>query len=117
MNFCKEPEANPFWPVTAPLEAPASCVNAEKSTVAEMGLAGGEAVPAGMLSVAVEVPVVVGSGVRVSASPTNFSQGTLQETGVSTDVAIQGQGFLIASQGGQSYYTRAGNLQLDANGK
>ena len=61
-------------------------------------------------------PVVVGSGVRVSASPTNFSQGTLQETGVSTDVAIQGQGFLIASQGGQSYYTRAGNLQLDANG-
>ena len=61
-------------------------------------------------------PVVVGSGVRVSASPTNFSQGTLQETGVSTDVAIQGQGFLIANQGGQSYYTRAGNLQLDANG-
>ena len=68
MNFCKEPEANPFWPVTATLEAPASCVNAEKSTVAEMGLAGGEAVPAGMLSVAVEVPVtcpVVGEKVIV----------------------------------------------------
>ncbi len=61
-------------------------------------------------------PVVVGSGVRIAASPTDFSQGTLQQTGTSTDVAISGQGFLIASQGGQSYYTRAGNLQLDANG-
>ena len=33
VNFCKEPEAYPFWLVTATLEFPASCVSAEKSTV------------------------------------------------------------------------------------
>jgi flagellar hook protein FlgE len=62
-------------------------------------------------------PIVVGSGVRVAATSTDFSQGTLEQTGNPTDVAIQGQGFLVVSSGGQTYYTRAGNLQLDATGQ
>jgi flagellar hook protein FlgE len=62
-------------------------------------------------------PIVVGSGVRVASTNTNFSQGTLEQTGSSTDLAIQGQGFLVVAQGGQDYYTRDGALQLDAAGQ
>ncbi len=62
-------------------------------------------------------PVEIGSGVRVASTLTDFAQGTIQQTGVQTDLAIQGQGFLVTSQGGGTYYTRAGNLQLDALGE
>ncbi len=62
-------------------------------------------------------PLVVGSGVRVAATPTDFSQGTIVQTGTATDVAIQGPGFLVVNQGGQNYYTRDGALQLDGAGQ
>ncbi len=62
-------------------------------------------------------PIVVGSGVRVASTNTNFAQGTMQQTGVSTDLAISGNGFLVVNQGGQNYYTTDGALQLDAAGQ
>ena len=62
-------------------------------------------------------PIVMGSGVRVASDNTNFAQGTMQQTGVSTDLAISGNGFLVVSQGGQDYYTTDGALQLDAAGQ
>jgi flagellar hook protein FlgE len=62
-------------------------------------------------------PIAIGSGVRVSATTVNFSQGTTTQTGVQTDMAIQGQGFLVVNQGGTNYYTRAGNLQPDGSGE
>jgi len=40
----------------------------------------------------------------------------LQSTGISTDVAIQGNGFFIEKNGEKSYYTRAGAFSLDQNG-
>jgi flagellar hook protein FlgE len=61
-------------------------------------------------------PIAVGSGVRVGAVTNDQSQGAIQQTNQPTDVAIQGAGFLVADQDGQQYYTRAGNLTLDANG-
>ncbi len=72
---------------------------------------GGPAVGAGIN------PVSIGSGVRIGAISTNFTQGSIEQTNVPTDVAIQGNGFLVVRQGGQTYYTRAGNLVLDANGE
>jgi flagellar hook protein FlgE len=62
-------------------------------------------------------PIVMGSGVRVAGNTTNFAQGTMQQTGVSTDLAISGKGFLVVSQGGQNFYTTDGALQLDAAGQ
>lgn len=62
-------------------------------------------------------PIYMGTGVRVSGSSTNFSEGTNVQTGNPTDVAIQGSGFLVAYQNGQTMYTRAGNLLLDGNGQ
>ncbi|HXQ58557.1 MAG TPA: flagellar hook-basal body complex protein [Acidimicrobiales bacterium] len=61
-------------------------------------------------------PIAVGSGVRVGAVTNDQSQGAIQQTNQPTDVAIQGAGFLVAVQTGQQFYTRAGNLTLDANG-
>jgi flagellar hook protein FlgE len=61
-------------------------------------------------------PIAVGSGVRIGAVTNDQSQGSLLQTNQPTDVAIQGSGFLVAQQGGQTLYTRAGHLSLDANG-
>jgi flagellar hook protein FlgE len=61
-------------------------------------------------------PMSVGSGVRVASIGTSFVEGSLEQTGVTTDVAITGNGFLIAQRDGQTFYTRAGNLKTDADG-
>jgi flagellar hook protein FlgE len=61
-------------------------------------------------------PMSVGSGVRVASIGTSFVEGSLEQTGVTTDVAITGNGFLIAQRDGQTYYTRAGDLKTDASG-
>lgn len=61
-------------------------------------------------------PAQVGLGSRIAGIQQNFSQGALQVTGKSTDVAIQGDGFFIVNDGGQQVYTRAGNFGFDARG-
>jgi len=61
-------------------------------------------------------PNQVGLGVKVAGIETNFTQGTSEQTGNPLDLSIQGDGFLIAQGNGQTYYTRAGSLDLDANG-
>ncbi len=62
-------------------------------------------------------PAQVGLGVRLSAIGTNFSQGAAQETGRSTDFAIQGDGFFVVKQGGATGYTRNGSFSLDGLGQ
>ena len=61
-------------------------------------------------------PKEVGLGMTVAAIDTVFTQGNLQSTGISTDIAIQGNGFFIEKDGEKSYYTRAGAFSLDQNG-
>ncbi len=61
-------------------------------------------------------PSAIGAGAQVSAITTNFSEGATVQTGSPTDSAIQGNGFYVVQQGGQTYYTRDGNFQLDSNG-
>ncbi len=58
-----------------------------------------------------------GSGVQVSDMTTNFSQGTIIETGYSTDIAINGAGYFLVRDtfDNASYATRAGSFQVDAN--
>ncbi len=61
----------------------------------------------------------VGLGVRVSSTQTDQRQGTLQQTGRDLDIAIQGRGYLrVIDPGSQdTMYTRAGNLDINANGQ
>jgi flagellar hook protein FlgE len=44
-----------------------------------------------------------------------FSQGGLETTGQITDLAIQGNGFFVLSDGKQRFYTRVGTFGFDAN--
>jgi flagellar hook protein FlgE len=61
-------------------------------------------------------PMQVGLGMKVNSTDTVFSQGNIETTGVTTDLAIQGNGFFIVKQGGQTLYTRVGTFQLDSDG-
>ncbi len=58
----------------------------------------------------------VGSGASVASIGTNFAGGSVENTGVDTDVAITGNGFFIVQNGSNSYYTRAGDFTQDSNG-
>jgi flagellar hook protein FlgE len=62
-------------------------------------------------------PAQVGLGSRVAAVTTNFTQGALQRTGRATDLAVQGDGFFVVEQAGQTLYTRAGSFSVDALGR
>src|ERR1700686_1986803 len=61
-------------------------------------------------------PVQVGVGTQISAISGNFTQGSIEATGVPTNVAIQGNGFLSTINNGLQLYTRAGNLSVASNG-
>ena len=59
--------------------------------------------------------LMVGTGVRVSATEKLFTQGNMQQTENSLDVAIQGRGFFqVLMPDGTSAYTRDGSFQLDS---
>ncbi|HEU4576678.1 MAG TPA: flagellar hook protein FlgE [Polyangiaceae bacterium] len=61
-----------------------------------------------------------GSGVRMGDVQQLFTQGSITNTGVSTDVALNGDGFLVVAGTVDgitgNFYTRAGQLTLDKNG-
>src|SRR5260370_8253654 len=57
-------------------------------------------------------PIQQGAGVTVASKPSNFTQGNVTPTGVSTDVAIQGNGFFVVEENGVQTYTRAGNFEV-----
>jgi flagellar hook protein FlgE len=62
-------------------------------------------------------PVQIGLGMQIGSIDQIFNQGNLETTGLNTDVAIQGDSFFVVRKGNQSFYTRAGNFQVDANGQ
>jgi flagellar hook protein FlgE len=59
---------------------------------------------------------VVGSGSTTSAVSTIFSQGTVEFTGRSLDLAIDGNGVFTVLRGQQRFYTLAGNFKVDEEG-
>ena len=62
-------------------------------------------------------PIQVGAGVKVASNETSFTQGSINSTGNATDVALNGSGFFVLSNGGGGeQYTRAGNFSLTSTG-
>ncbi len=61
-------------------------------------------------------PLQVGAGTQVASTETSFTQGSIDETGNATDVALNGQGFFVVENGGAAEYTRDGNFTLSADG-
>ena len=62
--------------------------------------------------------VQVGNGVNVSTTKVNFNQGAINQTGVATDLAINGEGFFIVRNPSteELFATRSGDFRVDANG-
>ncbi|MCD9030418.1 flagellar hook protein FlgE [Luteimonas sp. Y-2-2-4F] len=58
----------------------------------------------------------IGSGVKLGNVAQQFSQGSIDPTGRSLDMAIDGEGFFTLSKNGARVYSRAGNFQTDAQG-
>ncbi|MEL7833593.1 flagellar hook protein FlgE [Fodinibius sp. Rm-B-1B1-1] len=59
----------------------------------------------------------VGLGVRVASVDRDFSQGTIENTGKTTDLAIEGDGYFVVNNGSQDLMTRAGNFTFNKNGQ
>lgn len=62
-------------------------------------------------------PVQIGLGMTVQSIDSLMSQGNLETTGQTTDLALQGEGFFIVDLNGSQYYTRAGAFQFDGTGR
>ena len=64
------------------------------------------------------VGIDLGSGVKTVGTPRLMTQGTLEQTGNTLDVAIQGDGwFKIQMPDGTFGYTRDGSFQQDSQGR
>ncbi len=61
-------------------------------------------------------PKQIGQGALVATIDVIHRQGNLESTGKVTDMAIEGDGFFVMSDGVNNTYTRAGNFDLDASG-
>jgi flagellar hook protein FlgE len=63
-------------------------------------------------------PIQTGSGVVVSSTDANFSEGSLNATGTASTMALSGNGFFVTrSAGGLPDYTRAGDFSTNKNGQ
>ena len=62
-------------------------------------------------------PKQVGLGMGVSSTDLVYTNGSVQQTGKNTDVAVsRGDGLFVVSKGEQKYYTRNGAFTFDAQG-
>ncbi len=63
-------------------------------------------------------PTQVGLGAVVGATQRNFTAGSIETTGISSDLAIQGNGlFIIQKPDGSTAYTRDGSFSLDSQNR
>ncbi len=61
-------------------------------------------------------PQQMGSGVGVAGITPNMGQGGIVNTGNPLDVAIEGEGYFVVSDGERTLYTRAGTFSVDQEG-
>ena len=60
-------------------------------------------------------PQQMGSGVGVAGISPNMTQGNIVNTGNPLDMAMEGEGYFVVSDGTQNIFTRAGAFAVDAN--
>jgi flagellar basal-body rod protein FlgF/flagellar basal-body rod protein FlgG len=60
----------------------------------------------------------IGGGIRMPATATDFALGSLRQTNVPTDFAIEDPNhFFLVKRGDETLLTRAGNFRLDSEGR
>ncbi|MBF7081956.1 flagellar basal-body rod protein FlgF [Desulfallas sp. Bu1-1] len=62
-------------------------------------------------------PVQIGTGSKIGSTSANFTPGALQNTNRTLDLAIQGNGLFILTDGTNKYYTRDGAFFIDSTGQ
>lgn len=63
-------------------------------------------------------PVQMGNGVQTDGTVSNFSNGNINDTGISSNMALQGNGFFVVQSGsGENSFTRAGDFTVNAQGQ
>ncbi len=60
-------------------------------------------------------PQQIGSGVGIAGISPNMSQGNIINTGNPLDLAVEGEGYFVLSDGEKNTYTRGGSFAVDAN--
>jgi flagellar hook protein FlgE len=59
----------------------------------------------------------VGLGSQLSSIDMVFTQGNRETTGISTNLAVQGNSFFVVANGNNTLFTRDGNFKWDSDGK
>jgi len=59
----------------------------------------------------------VGLGMKLNSVDRNWNQGTFERTGITTDLALQGDGLFVLEKNGEKFFSRAGAFIFDANGQ
>jgi len=62
-------------------------------------------------------PIQVGDGVQVAGRVSNFANGNVNSTGVSSNMALQGNGFFVVKDSNGVDYTRNGDFTVNSEGQ
>jgi flagellar hook protein FlgE len=62
-------------------------------------------------------PIQIGNGVQTDSTVSNFSDGSVNSTGIPSNMALQGNGFFVVQGNGTTEYTRNGNFTVNAQGQ
>ncbi len=62
-------------------------------------------------------PMQVGLGMNIGSIDARMTQGSLESTGLITDLSIEGKAYFAVSDGAGTYYTRNGAFQFDSKGQ
>jgi flagellar hook protein FlgE len=62
-------------------------------------------------------PIQTGNGVKVAGTVANFTDGNTSSTGVSSNMALQGNGFFVVKDSNGTDYTRNGDFTVNSQGQ
>ncbi len=62
-------------------------------------------------------PIQTGAGVEVEGTVADLSNGSVASTGVASNMALQGNGYFVVSDGGMTSYTRDGDFTVNSSGQ
>jgi len=87
------------------------------ANVATVGFKGSRTEFADLFASTQQGAIATGNGVEVSEIAQQFTQGNIETTGNTLDMAISGNGFFVTSNNGALNYTRDGEFQLNSSGQ
>jgi flagellar hook protein FlgE len=62
-------------------------------------------------------PIQIGSGVQIVGTSSNLTNGAVDPTGTSSNMALQGNGYFVVSKNGETSYTRNGDFSVNPSGQ